>query len=412
MHRVESLICQCQYYILMHLEEFYITHLALLPLSTRKELLYLLPVADICLRLENAEFTTGIDMAAFWNSTWDHNSVGVADSPHDRDDVKCYAQDEWDATEYARETIYGIVATCATGHILDVKYRGIFVSTHGYNCEIEPYSSKLFGWEIPVVSFLYAVRKSCVHCLCNPVHVFPSRYSHKSNKSDKELTIYEVMNCFSRTKGEFPKIFPEFFLDDINLDHVFFLRNAVYLGINGRPFEERGLEFIKAVLKEATNLEVLLLDHWGEEDEWEVEFFDEFCSFLSSCQAFMSNFRLFKILSLMDTKGLMVSRKNFNQLITAYFAAPTDHMQKLHISRTKIRCSDVSFECSPTIEQRYRSVSKYKATPKSLSHWLGESISELPLPTSVEAGTYFFKVEDKSRGDHSRKRKHSELEYN
>ena len=358
-------------------------------------------------------------MAAFWNSMWDHDSVGVVESPQDRDDVKCYVQDKWDDTEYARETIYGIVATCAMGRMLDMKYRGIFQSTHGLGCEIE--SSEQFGLEIPVISFLYAVRKSCVHCLCNPVHIFPSRYLHKSNKSEEDLTMYEVMNCFSRTKGEFPRIFPEFLLNDVNLDHVFFLRNAVCLGIySGHPFEKRGLEFLKAVLKEATNLEVLLLDHWGEEDEWEIEFFDEFCAVLSSCRTFLSNFRLLRILcsKLSDSKGLVISRKNFNQLITAYFAAPTDHVQKLHISRTKIKCSDVSFECSPTIEQRYRSfktiqisdcqfVSKYKATPKSLSHWLGESVSELPLPKSIEPDTYFFKVEDKL----GRKRKHCELEY-
>ena len=121
--------------------------------------------------------------------------------------------------------------------------------------------------------------------------------------------------------------------------------------------------------------------------------------------------------------GFVVSRKNFNQLISAYFAAPTDHVQKLHITLTKIKCSDVSFECSPTIEQRYRSfktvqmgdcqfVSKYKATPKTISHWLGESINELPQPDPkpVEDHTYFFKVGDKSGGGPSRKRKHSELE--
>ena len=266
-------------------------------------------------------------------------------------------------------------------------------------------------------SYNYAIRKSCVHGLCKPI--FPPRYSHKSNKSEKDLTVYEVVNCFSRSKGEFPRIFPEFLLNNINLDHVYFLRNAEYMGINGNPFEEQGLEFLKAVLKEATNLEVLLLDHWGDDDEWEVKFFDEFCAFLPSCQTFLSNFRLLKILSLMESNGLVVSRKNFNQLITAYFAAPTDHVQKLHITRTKIKCSDVSFECSPIVEQRYRSfktiqigdcqfVSKYKATPKTLSHWLGENISELPQldPKPNEPGTYCFKIEDKP----IRKRKYSELD--
>ena len=151
---------------------------------------------------------------------------------------------------------------------------------------------------------------------------------------------------------------------------------------------------------------MLLLDHWGGEDEWEIEFFDKFCAYLSTSKAFLSNFRWVKLFSCVDlrSKGLVVSRKNFNQFITAYFAAPTDHVQKLHIACTKIKCSDVSlnFECSSTIEQRYRSfktinisgcqfVSKYKATPKALSHWLDESISEVPQ-LDPEPDTCFFKV--------------------
>ena len=178
--------------------------------------------------------------------------------------------------------------------------------------------------------------------------------------------------------------------------------------MNAAIFDKKGIKFLKATLQVATNLEVLLLDHWAEIDEWEVEFFDEFCGYLSSCQAFLSNFRFVKIFSCaaLGSKGLVVSRNNLNQLITAYFAAPTDHVQKLHIARTKIKCSDVSFECSPMIEQRYRSfktiqisdcqfVSKYKATPKALSHWLGESISELPQ-SDPEPDTCFFKVGGKS----------------
>ena len=54
---VESLAQQCHTYIMMHLEELPVRgHLSLLPLSTRKELLYHLPIADVC-RLENTEFT-------------------------------------------------------------------------------------------------------------------------------------------------------------------------------------------------------------------------------------------------------------------------------------------------------------------------------------------------------------------
>ena len=287
---VESLAQQCHTHIMMRLEEFPVRgHLSLLPLSTRKELLYHLPIADVCLRLENTEFTAGIDMAAFWKSIYDPDSVGIAESSHDKEDIKHYVQDKWDDLEYAREAVYGIVATCAMGHMVDLEFQGTFHATHTHNCE----KHKHFQWGMPVVTFLYAPRTSCVHGTCQPP--FPLRYKHKS---EKDLSMYEVVNCFSHSKGEFPRIFPEVQLYSINLDNVYFLRNAVCLGINGPSvFHEQGIEFLKAVLKVATNLEVLLLDHWGDEDEWEVEFFDEFCAYLSSCQVFLSNFRLVKIFS-------------------------------------------------------------------------------------------------------------------
>ena len=89
----------------------------------------------------------------------------------------------------------------------------------------------------------------------------------------------------------------------------------------------------------ATNLEVLLLDHFTDDsEEWEPdEFYDKFCTFFS-CQTFLSRFRLLKIFSSLYLKGFIVSQKIFNQLVVAYFAAPTDNMQRIHMDRTKIKC--------------------------------------------------------------------------
>ena len=70
-----------------------------------------------------------------------------------------------------------------------------------------------------VFIFLYALRTSCVLVPCQPL--FSSRYKHNSNKSEEDLTMYEVVNCFSCSKGEFPRIFPEFSVDGIKLDNVY-----------------------------------------------------------------------------------------------------------------------------------------------------------------------------------------------
>ena len=65
-------------------------------------------------------------MAAFWNSVWDHDSVGIAESMRDKDNVRHYLQDKWDDLEYAWEAIYGMVATYAMGHMTDIYRTSIY----------------------------------------------------------------------------------------------------------------------------------------------------------------------------------------------------------------------------------------------------------------------------------------------
>ena len=415
MYLVESLARQCQDYILMHVEEFSVCHLSLLPLSMRKDLLYQLPVADICLRLENTDFTVGLDMVAFWKSTWEDEFFNVA-NPSDSD-ISGYVQ-EWDNTEYARAVLYGLVATRAIGHL-----RGDEYWFHSPQFTKDPNGIPESG--MTVFQLLYAIRKPHYHIIVRGgcELIFPPRYSNKSKKQDKDLTMYEVVRCFSHDDNEFPRIFPEIeMMADINLDHVYFFRNAVYIDLRGNPFDEpEFFEFLQALFKEATNLEVLILDHWGEDDEWEPEFFDEFCTYLSSCQSFLSTFRLFKLFSSMCSLGFVVSRKNFNQLTAAYFAAPTNHMQKLEFTYTKIKCYDVSFECMPKIDQRYlpfktikldhtcQFVSEYKPSPQVISRWLGQNITELDSDSVKHVESCFFKVENKA-GEPSRKPQYSELD--
>ncbi len=416
---VESLVQQCYHYVAMHLEEFPIDHLSLLPLSKRRDLLWRLPVADVCLRLENTGFTEGVDMEAFWKYSWKYEQVEVAGSSHDND-IKGYFQ-TWNKAEYARAILYGLATTMAIGRLRDGEFS--FHSPH-YGRDITGYHENR---GMSIFPFLYAVRKP--HSVQIYVHyrscylIFPPRYLHKSDKDDNDLTENEVMNCFS-SNGEFPRIFPEISGVSVAIDPdlVYLFRNALYLAIEGHPLDKFTIEFLQAVLMEAVNLEVLILDNWRGHDnhEWEEKVFDEFCALLSCSQTFLSNFRLFKICS-SNSKGFIVSQKNFNQLITAYFAAPTEHEQKLQISHTVIKYSDMPFDCSPTIDQRYlvfktieltdcHFVSEYKATPQSVSRWLGQGISELPHSNSNQLATgCYFKVEE-TVDRPIRKRKHSELD--
>ena len=231
-----------------------------------------------------------------------------------------------------------------------------------------------------------------------------------------------MVSCFGKGKGQLPKIFAEIAIfSDANLDYVHFLHEVVYLGTESFPLKEQGLEFLKAVINKASNLEVLFVDHWGENDEWLS--LDDFCTFLSSQPTFLSKFRWLTIHSTISFLGFIVSRKNFNQLITAYFAAPTDHTQKLEFSHTKIKCCDISNECSPKISQQYLTyktikldsncqfVSKYKATPTAISHWLGRGICELECPVQRSSCLFKAAAEEKTCNFTRKSKRHSELDY-
>ena len=422
--RVESLIQQCQHYIAMYVDEIPVSHLSLLPLSARRDILWRLPLADVC-QLEDTDFAEGLDMAAYWKSPQEI----ACNYWWPNDDIRKYIQTEWDDLEYARAALFGQLTSCAVGIVDDEEFQ-FFLS---YQREDYEYMSQQY---ISAISLLYAVRK--------PNHnldvaqgdkyrlVFPSRYSHKSGKLEKDLTVPEVMKCFSK-EGELPKVFPKIEIySDVERGYAaivpYYLRSAVYIGVKGHIFTEQGLNFVKAIIKEATQLEVLLLDDWGEDDVWEKEFCNDFIAFLCSYPRFFSTFRMFKILCSIAGDGFIISRENFNNLMTTYFTAPTDHMQKLQFTQAKILCSDIAFECSPTIDQKYldfktvefdscQFVSKYKATPQAISHWLGQGISELPrLETWFSnPDAHFFKIKDECMSGGPalpQKRKYSELESN
>ena len=296
----------------------------------------------------------------------------------------CYV-DEWGAVEYKRAMLYGLLTACALG-FTEVRYFNFYYSPFGK------------GREVDALTLLYAVRKSTASSDQGD-HTFPSRYSHIANPG-YELTVDEVVRCFSRHEGELPKIFAGILYRDIDayLDDVQFLYDVVCVSFLGFLVEDNGFEFIKALIKGATNLETLILDQWGEENE--TIYLDDFCDFLSSQTSFLSKFRQLRIHSSNSCRflGFNVSRGNFNQLISAYFAAPTDHMQRLEFSETHIQCSDVSDDCCPIVDQQYLQFKMINldsqcqfdtvdldgqceftnsATPTTISNWLGQSVSQL-----------------------------------
>ena len=382
----------------MHLEEFPENHLSLLPLSERKLLLQRLPVADACL-LEDTDFTKGIDMEAFWRLPAELAEVEDSD----------IFMEEWGETKFAKAALYGEVASVIIGCLP----KGFWY----------PFpSGKEFIRTEDMIEFLYAVRKfpSAAHEFTpnkGAEFTIPSRYQDKANLFLKEDLIDAAMSCF---RGELPKILTGVLVDDdVDLEYAYFLCNLRFLSVTGIDWQRStvsSMEFVQAVVKVANNLEVLNLygdDYGGYPEIEERASLDALCTDLASQPTFWSKFRLFQIFTC--SAGYTVSQKHFNELITAFLSTPTDHVQKVRFTDTKIVAYDL--HPSPKFNQSYvhlktielvncMFVSKYDAGPDTISRWLGQSINVLES-TEPKACSFQIKASTSQAG---KKRKYPEIQ--
>ena len=354
----ESLVCQCYHYVAMNLEKFPVSYLSLLPLKIREELLWRLPIADICL-LEDTEYVEGFrDMAAYWKHPCeDFQGIAAGDS-----DIIGYEK-EWDDTEYAKAVLCGQVVTALIGCLYDE-----FFFHLPFDDEIDPHDKST------VIPFLYAVRKPLDPFRDEPFGcelLFPSRYFDKSILTSKKDIIHAVIDCF---KGELPKIMAEIYLyEDVDNEYYELLTNIVCLAVHGGVFEQPSSNFVEQVVQRSTCLEMVYLESYFDEAE-EPTSINNFVTFLSTQVSFLSHFRMLKILTNMSEYTVL--QENLNKLITAYFSAPTTHLQKIMIADTEIKSYDS--DIFPAIDHRYLQfkiieleechfVSKQKSTCKAIT---------------------------------------------
>ena len=190
---VEPLAALCKNYIVEHLEEFPISHLSLLPLSMRRDLLWRLPIADVCLRLEGTDFIKGLDMAAYWKLPCENP---VADVEYTEDsDIKQYVAERWpNEVEYSKAWLYGRVAACEIGCLGD-SHEFVFPENESASCD--------------ALSFLYSVRMLHGDRLTYPpryqrIEKLPS-WPHLTKKQEQDI-IDAIVSAFN---GERPKMLPE-----------------------------------------------------------------------------------------------------------------------------------------------------------------------------------------------------------
>ena len=208
----------------MHLDKLSVSHLSLLPLYVRRELLWQLPLADVC-QLEDTKFTDGLDMAAYWKYPLDEQGIGIDWWGLPCNKI-CYYH-EWGAAEYERAVLYGLLTAYAFGS----DYRP---------CDVDFRSPLVEDGELDALAFIYAARKPTQYHGGDYDIVFPFRYVPVAITPRRELDVDEVVRCFDRNRDELPKVFMEITLfHNVNLDYVPYLYEAVFVGLQGHPLKEQ-----------------------------------------------------------------------------------------------------------------------------------------------------------------------------
>ena len=339
------------------------------------------------------------DMAAYWKLPCE-DFLKIA---FDYTDVAHYIK-QWDSAEYAKAILYGQIAISAIG----CEYDNLYCSFH------LPFDDKLNPNERGmVIPFLYAVRKPSVGDEAGCDLRFPPRYHKEGCITSGKDIVNAVRNWF---KWGFPKIMFQVCChgEDADGEYDDLLDDIALIATHSQGFQHPTARFVEQVVQRSSCLEVIILDSWFCIEEEKIAL-NEFLKFLSTQVGFFSRFRL---LVITDFEEYTLLGENLNKLITAYFSAPTTHLQKIKITGAKVKSYENDFY--PPIDQRYAQfkvielegcsfVSKQKFSQRAITQWLGQDISMLDVEKEKKVDSCIFKIKEQSTPRLlSRKRKHSE----
>ena len=210
-----------------------------------------------------------------------------------------------------------------------------------------------------------------------------------------------------------------------------------YVSIQCRPFDDRSVDWISKLVNKASNLQVLILQGCNVTNEYYDLDPGGLCFELATqCQPFLSKFQIIKIVpgfleeDELEEYGVgtpekyTVLRSSLNQLIMAYFSAPTNHSQLVQLCFTDTKSRNTNADNSdsdpPTIDGTYLQFKNIrlsdccfdsnKATPERISNWLGREI--IILEVDEETNSILFQIDDKDSSSTSvlgHKRKYCEV---
>ena len=326
---VKSLGDQCIQRIVMHLEEFPSNHLSLLPLSLRKEILWSVPIADVC-KLEGTGFVNSIDRKDFWSDTF--YEMDSFASPETYKNIQKYIKEKWNSADLAREVVYGQIFGVGLG-FYSIDHTGFYID---YESDVNSMMSLMYG--------VRRRRKWCYGMVSQFCHEIPPRYQHCVSSCDSlEKFVDATINCFC---GDLPTYFFVEEIDEITcgdlVKYIPFLRNLRVFGVLSEAFGPTFQERIVAVVEAAVNLEAFIVVCIPRDDLAPLSL-DWLFLELTKCPSFLSSMHLFNVHGICDPdiECYTVSYETLKTLVEAFLSSSTDHAQAIHLSEVTITCTSL-----------------------------------------------------------------------
>ena len=310
---------QCFDYILMGLDQLPFTSLALLPLKTRQQLLWSLPIADVCL-LEVTQFTKGMNMADYWSAII---HIDVEELGRHSECLDCRLENKlcspcrWKTiieSTSAKEWVYAVIAAEAITNIgimerlspnnsFKASYSTVLAMTQLRNCKRDD-----------LYTFLYATRKfyesdSSIWCTAEIAcrFEFPQRYKkyadaiqtreescqfYLMNAAERKFLLDAIVCCFGERK---PRVLSTHrsLLCDISEEISDFLSDLKFFTCQIiEPFEE--IPSLETALEEMAGLEVLHLQNGCDRFVWSSVSLDSLFGHIAN-QPFLSSINILAV---------------------------------------------------------------------------------------------------------------------
>lgn len=354
--RVKSLSEQCIDHIAMHLEDYPTSYLALLPLSLRKEILWALPMADVC-KLEDTEFIKGINTEDYWSSTMDEEEI--YHGTRFNHNIERYFEEQWSSGCAKKSIVCGMVFSLGVG-FCNWDYSGFGFEANHYRLQNAPNISwdRLMAIGLSL-SLMFGVRR-CLYWkerVRQSSAVIPSQYQQYTTSCDSKAKLLRaVIECFQGYPLTYLFIWAGV-IEETECgglsNYIAYCKNLLYLELLfHQTFGPKLEELMLKITREAANLEVLVLNYEPPCDDINdiaepLQSIDGVISELTD-GSFVSSMHMLVTYTCFSQQSLDMERGYFSvsyailkRFIDKFLVTQCDHRQLLSFEGTDVACNNL-----------------------------------------------------------------------